>query len=65
MTSNKSYRIPLLKPPNSQGPLESQGDPAAFQQAPTACQTEKLSLKVYMNFMDLRVKRCSNFQTLQ
>jgi hypothetical protein len=33
-------RIPLLKPPNSQGLLENLEVLATFQQAPTACQEE-------------------------
>lgn len=33
----ENSKIPLLKPPNSQGLLENQADPTAFQQEPTAC----------------------------
>ena len=36
----KQERIPLLKPPNSQGLLENLEVLATFRQAPTACQAE-------------------------
>lgn len=55
----KDKRIPLLKPPNSQGPLENQEDPAAFQQAPTAKQKNYHQKFVYGygNFKDDNINK--------